>query len=284
MSRNNFDLSKFSDDQEAIELTQCRVDEIPDLSRFSKLELLGFRKKLLTAINGNVIHATLTELDLCGNQITEIRGLDALVNLEALDVSYNYLRKIEAKSIRLMHNGIRKIGGLETLVNLELLDLSDNRIKAIENLDSQHNLRELYIGKNKIRTMKNISQLSKLRVLSISGNHITKLENLDALTDLQELHVAKQGIASFDGIQNLNKLKLIDAAKNSIASLYHLDHLQQLEDLWLDDNKISRWAEVRKLAKLAKLKTVYLEGNPIQTQDRNNYRRKLILTLHQVAQ
>ncbi|KAH7721497.1 leucine Rich Repeat family protein [Aphelenchoides avenae] len=291
LSRNNFDLSKFNDNQEAIELNQCRVDAIPDLSRFTKLELLGFRNNLLTSIIGNFVHTTLTELDLYENQIAEISGLDALVNLEILDISYNRLRKIQGltklvklKRICLLHNKIDKIEGLDTLVNLELLELGDNRIKAIENLANQHNLRELYLGKNKIRKIENIAHLSQLRVLNLPGNRITKLQNLDTLVDLEELHVAEQGIQSFAGIQKLNKLKLIDAAKNSIASLHHLDHLQQLEDLWLNDNKISLWSEVDKLAKLASLETVYLEGNAIQTQDPNNYRRKVILALQQVAQ
>jgi protein phosphatase 1 regulatory subunit 7 len=39
----------------------------------------------------------LTELDLYDNQLTEIKGLDALVNLKVLDLSYNRLRKIEGK-------------------------------------------------------------------------------------------------------------------------------------------------------------------------------------------
>lgn len=38
---------------------------------------------------------TLTELDLYDNQIEQIRGLDALVNLEILDLSYNRIRAIE---------------------------------------------------------------------------------------------------------------------------------------------------------------------------------------------
>jgi len=38
------------------------------------------------------------------------------------------------------------------------------------------------------------------------------------------------------------------------------------------------------LAVLPKLETVYLEGNPCQTNDRSGYRRKIILALPQVKQ
>lgn len=50
---------------------------------------------------------TLTELDLYDNQIEQIRGLDSLVNLELLDLSYNRIRAIE---------GTRKIENYHTFV------------------------------------------------------------------------------------------------------------------------------------------------------------------------
>ena len=60
--------------------------------------MLGFRDNFLTSINDNIAHATLTELDLYGNAIKKIRGLDALVNLEILNVSFNRLQKIDGSS------------------------------------------------------------------------------------------------------------------------------------------------------------------------------------------
>ncbi|KAH7709511.1 Leucine Rich Repeat family protein [Aphelenchoides avenae] len=128
-SCNSFDLSEFGDAQEVTEL-----------------KVLDRHWNPHTSINDNIAHTTLTELYVYGNKITELRGLDALVNLDTLNVSYNRLRKIQGLTslvklqyVYLEHNFIEKIKGLDTLVNLELLDLSENRIKAIENLDSQRN-------------------------------------------------------------------------------------------------------------------------------------------------
>lgn len=66
-----------------------------------------------------------------------ISNLDALVNLEILDLSYNRIRKIEGlsalcnlKRIYFVHNKIEKIDGLESLTKLEVLELGDNRIKV----------------------------------------------------------------------------------------------------------------------------------------------------------
>ncbi|MFA7070381.1 MAG: leucine-rich repeat domain-containing protein, partial [Sulfurimonas sp.] len=53
-------------------------------------------------------------------KISKIEGLDKLVNLNELDLSYNKISKIE---------------GLEKLVNLKVLCLSYNKISKIEGLD-----------------------------------------------------------------------------------------------------------------------------------------------------
>lgn len=71
------------------------------------VQSLGFRNNLLKSINGNIIHVSLTELNLYGNQITEIRGLDALANLEVLNASFNDLKKIEGSSSTAFIGAIR---------------------------------------------------------------------------------------------------------------------------------------------------------------------------------
>lgn len=54
-------------------------------------------------------------LDLAFNRITEIKGLDTLVNLEKLFLSSNKISKVE---------------NLENLKSLELLELGDNKIRV----------------------------------------------------------------------------------------------------------------------------------------------------------
>lgn len=54
-------------------------------------------------------------LDLAFNRITEIKGLDRLVNLKKVFLSANKISKIE---------------NLDALKNLELLELGDNKIRV----------------------------------------------------------------------------------------------------------------------------------------------------------
>ncbi|MCP9264017.1 Phosphatase 1 regulatory subunit 7 [Dirofilaria immitis] len=258
--RNLFDLNEFDVDSEAIDLNQCRVDTIPDFSRFTQLKELCMRQNLLTSLSDHLAIATLTQLDLYDNQIEVISNLDKLVNLEILDLSYNRIRKIE---------------GLSALFNLKRIYLK------LENIGHLQHLCELYIGKNKIQKFENLENLTRLTVLSAPANRLIDLSGISMLTELTELHVSDQGIESLAELTSQKKLTIVDAANNKITKLDGLIHLDQLEDIWLNDNEISDWNELLKLSKLPALRTIYLERNPIYKTDQSSYRRKIMLSLPQ---
>jgi Leucine-rich repeat (LRR) protein len=69
--------------------------------------------------------------------ISEIKGMEKLKNLEILSLRLNQIKEIKGldhlsnlKELYLSGNQIEKIKGLETLINLALLYLSENRIKT----------------------------------------------------------------------------------------------------------------------------------------------------------
>lgn len=68
-----------------------------------------------------------------------------LVNLKELDLSFNYIERIE---------------NLEKLINLEVLSLFSNLIKKIENLDSLEKLVILSIGNNLINSTDGVSEIN----------------------------------------------------------------------------------------------------------------------------
>jgi Leucine-rich repeat (LRR) protein len=69
--------------------------------------------------NGKITH-----LNLSGNQLTEIKGLEKFVDLRSLDLSENQLTEIK---------------GLETLVKLQELNLLKNQLKRIVPLETSEN-------------------------------------------------------------------------------------------------------------------------------------------------
>ncbi len=85
-------------------------------------------------------------LNLSQNQISEIKGLKELRNLEVLDLSrdqwsYNYysnnLEALDFSEIRRYKESlISEIKGLDSLINLRILNLSYNNISEIKNSEN----------------------------------------------------------------------------------------------------------------------------------------------------
>ena len=89
-------------------------------------------------------------LDLDGNELTDLDGIQNLVNLEKLILVENKIRKIEhlekmtkLKYLDLSLNQVFVMEGLDTLINLETLILHKNNINKIEGIDNLENLNKL---------------------------------------------------------------------------------------------------------------------------------------------
>ena len=81
------------------------------------------------------------------------------------------------------------------------------------------------------------------------------------------------------------KLRTLDVGNNQITAIEGISHLTELEEFWASYNLIPDLSALdAELRVLPSLETVYLEGNPCQTDDMAGYRRKVILALPQVKQ
>jgi len=85
---------------------------------------------------------------------------------------------------------ITKIEGLERLVDLYDLDLSYNNIREIKGLEKLINLEELNLSNNKIFEIKGLLTLKNLRILDLSNNRITIIpDSILKLPALEELYL-----------------------------------------------------------------------------------------------
>ncbi|KAF7724320.1 hypothetical protein EC973_001166 [Apophysomyces ossiformis] len=289
-------LDDYPTDTEEIDLVHMRISSIPNLGleRFKDVKRICFRQNLILDIKGLDALQQLTELDLYDNKISRIRGLENLQQLEYLDLSFNKIKHIKhldqlvkLKDLFLVSNKITKIENLDALVNVTNLELGANRIRVIENLDSLVQLRQLWLGKNKITRLENLSPLQNLRLLSIQSNRLRKLEGLENLPNLEELYLSHNAIEKLEGLENNTKLTTLDVANNCLTHIENLSHLTKLEEFWANNNKFGNecFEELtRELGKSERLETVYLEGNPLQTENRATYRNKVRLALPQVKQ
>ncbi|KAL2125300.1 hypothetical protein VTJ04DRAFT_1665 [Mycothermus thermophilus] len=282
-------------DTEEIISTHSRIRSIPALrlDRFTKVTRICLRQNLIQEIEGlSPLAPTLKELDLYDNLISHIRGLDDLVNLTCLDLSFNKIKHIKhishltnLEELYLIANKLSKIENLSGLTKLRMLELGSNRIRQIENLETLTSLEELYVAKNKITAIANLAPLTNLRLLSIQANRIRDLSPLREAPQLEELYISHNALESLQGIEHNTRLRVIDVSNNKITSIQGLGPLKDLEEFWASYNQISDFAEVeRELKDKEKLSTVYFEGNPLQTRAPALYRNKVRLALPQVRQ
>ena len=187
----------------------------------------------------------LTKLQLDNNIIMRIQGLESLVNLKWLDLSFNSIEVIE---------------GLDRCSKITDLSLYSNHIKTLSGLESLHDLNVLSVGKNKLSnledTIKYLRSLkNKLEVLKITGNNFQQRGEKD---------YNKYAIAHLTGLKYLD-YELITSTGRSEANEEHKEEMQDVENE-ADDKDAGDSAQVS--AELADAKiglTVNMFDNAIKS-------------------
>lgn len=280
------DLSEFYyPEQNEIGLLHHHLRELPDFSAYQNLEKLILRQNLLTTLLGLECLTKLKSLDCYLNNFERIDNvLLKMVHLQWLDFSFNSIRVIEhldnlrnLHKLYLVNNKIKKMNGLRGLTKLKMLELGSNRIRVIEGLDDLVELEELWLGKNKIRTLENMDKLVRLRLLSIQSNRITSIgTGLQYQVNLQEVYISHNGLQNMDeGLLYLTNLKTLDMAGNFITKIENLQNCTKLKELWMNDNKVDSFEGLSCITSKC-MSTIYLERNPIQTEDEQKYQKTIL--------
>ena len=136
----------------------------PDIPIRSKLDEIT--ETLLQSVSREKDFSLIVYLNLFSNRIKKIKGLEKLVNLNTLILSFNEIEQIEGlpnenkclKRLDLNHNFIRRIEGLECKSTLMHLNLTNNWISDINQIDHLKiyctNLKELSLKCNPIAAKK----------------------------------------------------------------------------------------------------------------------------------
>ncbi|KAI5307567.1 Protein phosphatase 1 regulatory subunit sds22, partial [Ascosphaera atra] len=99
------------------------------------------------------------------------------------------------------------------------------------------------------------------------------------------LYISHNAITKISGLDTNTNLRVLDITANKIEHLENIAHLSELEEFWASDNQFASFDEVdRELKDKKNLKTVYFEGNPLQTRQPVLYRNKVRLALPQLIQ
>ncbi|KAM6161786.1 LOW QUALITY PROTEIN: leucine-rich repeat-containing protein 23 [Erethizon dorsatum] len=149
------------------QLQSARLNELP------YLQIASFAHNQITDTEG-ICHPRLASLDLKGNRIQVVTGLDPekLKSLHTLELRGNQLSTTM---------GIN-------LPKLEKLFLAQNMLKKVEGLENLRDLTVLHLRDNHIETLSGFSkEMQSLQYLNLRGNSITSVGELAKLRDMPKL-------------------------------------------------------------------------------------------------
>jgi Leucine-rich repeat (LRR) protein len=165
----DIELMKVNANTESIILSKMQVIRIEGLENLPNLTKVSLPFFSINSLNW--IPKRIKELDLYGNELESIGGIEDFSNLELVDFTANHISNIDAlfrnKKIKKAYlSGNKKIEIITCSDNdsIELLYLTDNNINHIYNLDKLSNLKYLSLQANPIEN--NTEKINELRKMN----------------------------------------------------------------------------------------------------------------------
>jgi len=213
----------------------------PDPDPDPKEELVEFNDDALELAVANALGKTsgpvgkeeillLTQLNISGQQIQDLTGLEEAVNLEKFEAQstpvssfapISQLSKMKWLDIRNTTIPDGDLSFLDGITGLEFVDFRGTGISDISNLALLTSLQEIYLRDNNIEDLSPLSELTGLIYLNIHSNPITDLSPIAGLTNLETLIMrnVQTGNEGLEVIKNFTKLWRINARNTGITDL-----------------------------------------------------------------
>ncbi|XP_072622205.1 leucine-rich repeat-containing protein 23 isoform X3 [Vulpes vulpes] len=199
-------------------LRSAQLNELP------YLQVASFAYNQITDTEG-ISHPRLGSLDLKGNRIRRVTGLDPqkLLSLHTLELRGNQLESTlginlpKLKNLYLAQNMLKKVEGLENLSNLTTLHLRDNQIETLSGFSKE---------------------MASLQYLNLRGNMVTHLEELAKLRDLPKL----RALVLLDN-------PCTDEADYRQEALVQIAHLERLDKDFYEEEERADADEIRQRLK-----------------------------------
>ena len=169
--------------------------------------------------------------------------------------------------LRFYMNELTTLKPLSGLVNLERLNCGHNTISDLTPLKKMSKLKYLAMESNNITTLNGLEGCTSLQEVTLRNNNITDISALEGVTNIEKmLWLGDNKITDISALKNMTKLKELDLINNQVSDITPLANLRNLESLNLGNNKnISDITPLTELTKLTKGK-LNLSGTKIETK------------------
>ena len=216
----------------------------------------------------------LRELNLSGNRLLGLSGIENLTDLVFLNVSKNALLDLEGlskmKNLVTLYAQENQLGRVESYVDENknktydlgepIEDQSGNGKRDTDpliELKSLPQLTNLYLYNNLLTSLDSIEDLPKLKTLFVSGNQIKDISRLQFFPSLVRLSLSNNQITDLSGLRDSNRLQQLFLVENRISDLRPLQGLNRLKELHLQRNLIVDPKPIESLSGLEILSVSY---------------------------
>ena len=221
-----------------------KITELNTFKKMTSLTLVYESIKNISDIVDNLPNpSALKYLCLNENHLTNLHGVEKLINLEELQVNFNQIEKIE---------------NITELNSLQKFWISENKIQVIENLPM--NIVNFWVAYNLIQNIpEDFDKYAKLEFVNLSGNFISDLKDvfiLEKLKSLKKLYLCdinfgENPICQYSNyrqilIHLLKNIECLDQVKISTNERQYIENLYIKKNLYYN-NKIRQNHKTNKM-------------------------------------
>lgn len=141
-------------------------------------------------------------------------------------------------SLDLQGNDLVDLSGIETLSSLSSLNLSGNAISDLTPLSSLGSLSWLTLSYNEIEDISPLASLTNLSLLVLSGNNVEDISALASLTSLQTLDVSFCHVEDISALTGSTSLENFYAVYNRIKDLSPMNTWTNVQSINLYRNRV----------------------------------------------
>jgi Leucine-rich repeat (LRR) protein len=247
------------------DMTEFNFQYVTDFVNFS------CTYRYISTLDGLEALINLETLDLQGNSISDISPLQYLTKLRTLNLSncrncdingansnfiedFSPLYNLEnLEELDISDMGPNDYSQLGQLTNLVILDVALNGIENINFVYDLINLQYLNLRSNLINALDWQQNSPQLTILHLENNSISSLQGLQNLPQLAELYLNRNSLTDLNGMNDLPNLTTLDLQSNNLASLNGMMNLPILTDLNVYNNSISSIAGLQNFPQLTTL-------------------------------
>ena len=142
-------------------------------------------------------------------------------------------------SLEVTGSSISELSGIECLVNLKSLTAADNDVTDLTPLSSLQALKHLAITENTVEDLSPLAGLPQLATIIANANQISSLDPVVNIPKLEVLEVAQNAFQDLNPLDTVYTLNILNAAGNGITDITPVANLLALQQLILHTNDIT---------------------------------------------